>query len=84
MAMQTWKVMAAIVVTGGLLLLLLLLTAASAEQTDAAGRGEQTSRLAGSPQEVWTPLALVGGTALLAGGAWIGMLERAGRPWTAR
>ena len=81
---QTWKVMAAVVVTGGLLLLLLLLAADAQASSPADGQTE-SSALFGEPIELaWTPLALVGGTALLAGGAWIGMLERAGRPCGSR
>ncbi|TET53810.1 MAG: hypothetical protein E3J64_02975 [Anaerolineales bacterium] len=76
--MQTWKLMAAIVVTGGLLLLLLLL-AANANADTSAGPSGQYSSATGEPAEgIFTYVALVGGTALLAGGAWIGTLERAG------
>ena len=77
--MQTWKVMAAVVVSGGLLLLLLLLAANAQGSPGLAVPGEQAPGLGEPVEEAWTPLALVGGTALLAGGAWIGMLERAAR-----
>jgi hypothetical protein len=82
--MQTWRVMAAIVVSGGLLLLVLLMAAGAAEGPHLDTPTEQAPSPGAPLEEAWTPLALVGGTALLAGGAWIGTLERAGPPRGAR
>jgi hypothetical protein len=77
--MESWKLMAAIVVSGGLLLLLLLLATNAQASPPLEAPANHAPALGEAAGQAWTPLALVGGTALLAGGAWIGTLERAGR-----